>query len=1045
MASSVLMDLHERLQWPEPDHVFNPPGAGPAVFCKLACRKIENPLLRVMRTNQARVGLLTGNPTADNSDAPIAIVCEFSTAITAQILRKIRKLSWNFCHAPLLITIEPHLIRAWSCYEKPDAQSGEFPAVPIVKEGDGVITNIDKLIDSLHWIQLASGQFFAQRADRFDRNQRADTTLLNNLRYVRKLLTADLPEDIAHDLLARIIFIQFLFQRTDSRGNPALSPRKMSNLHQQGVLSRTYTELAGILRSKSNTFSLFHWLNERFNGDLFPSNYNHERRLVKKSHLDFLSDFVAGKLRMEDGQYLLWPHYSFDTIPLEFISSIYEEFVTKRNSESEESGIGEHYTRPFLVDFMLDKVLPWSGEDYNVKIIDPCCGSAVFLVKAFQRLVHRWRTTNAGREPSVAFLRKLLEENLFGVDINPKAIRVASFSLYLAMCDEIDPRHYWSKEHCFPPLRQVTLRDTDFFSNTLKGICSKEDAGTYDLIIGNTPWGEESLTDMAQMWAEENEWKAADKQVGTLFLPKTATLCKENGRICMIQPAGSLLFNVSPTAVEFRKRLFENYKVDEIINLSDLRFLDLFPKAVGPACIIIMRPLPPNDEPIAYWSPKKTQTSEDQYRVVIEAQDLNWVWPEEAANDPVVWPALMWGGRRDLRFIRRLRNESETLGSGIEKGNWFLIRGFQRGAKNARDYPDRIGYPVLENHTIWNQRSIVSNASQFPPNENPMFEKPRKLEVFKLPATVLKESWTVTAGKKFRGIFVTPTKKTKKHDTLLVRNSFLVVKSQSKESLSALTIALNSSFAVYYLFMTSGRLASYRPALRNQDLKEMPLPTEKLSVKQLKKINEADIDAAAFDLYKLNSVERILVNDFLDITLRDAKDAIAPHGRNPVFTRSDEYSEKLEIYSKWFIDVLQSGFGRDKQVCASIFIPNNGEPLPFCLIGIHLEWPKRSLIRYERLSNRNLLEKLRDLDQTQVGPDLKIEGLYYKRVSRIYQTITIKDGGRNRKVPTVFLVKPNQERYWTTSMALRDADEVSMDIYQWSQSADDDQKFSSYE
>jgi hypothetical protein len=402
----------------------------------------------------------------------------------------------------------------------------------------------------------------------------------------------------------------------------------------------------------------------------------------------------------------------------------------------------------------------------------------------------------------------------------------------------------------------------------------------------------------------------------------------------------------------------------------------------------------------------------------------------------------MWGGRRDLGFIRRLRNESETLGSGINKGSWFFERGFQRGTKNACEYSDRIGYPVLENHTIWNQCSIVSNASQFPPNENPMFEKPRKLEVFKLPATVLKESWTVAAGKRFRSIFVTPSKE---HDTLLVSNSFLAIKSQSKESLSAFTIALNSSFAVYYLFMTSGRLASYRPALRNQDLEEMPLPKEELSVKQLKEIKEADIDAAAFDLYQLNSVERILVNDFLDVTLRDAKDAIAPPGRNPVLTCSDEYSEKLEIYSKWFIDVLQSGFGHDKQLCTSIFVPNDGKPLPFCLVGIHLEWPNRSLIRYERLSNRNLLDKLQELDMTQMGQDLKIEGLYYKRVSRIYQTITLQDGRRPRKIPTVFLVKPNQERYWTISMALRDADEVSMDIYQWSQSVVDDQEPISYE
>ena len=222
---------------------------------------------------------------------------------------------------------------------------------------------------------------------------------------------------------------------------------------------------------------------------------------------------------MKNGQYLLWPHYSFDTIPLEFISSIYEEFVTKRKGQAGQKGIGEHYTKPFLVDFILDKVLPWSGEDYNIKILDPCCGSAVFLVKAFQRLVYRWRNATTGKEPSAAFLRKLLEEHLFGVDREPKAIRVASFSLYLAMCDEIDPRYYWSEVR-FPHLRQVTLRNSDFFSENLKGIRSKEDEGSYDLIIGNAPWGEESLTDLAQQWAEQNGWRAADKQVGTLFLAK---------------------------------------------------------------------------------------------------------------------------------------------------------------------------------------------------------------------------------------------------------------------------------------------------------------------------------------------------------------------------------------------------------------------------------------------------------------------------------------------------------------------------------------------
>jgi hypothetical protein len=45
--------------------------------------------------------------------------------------------------------------------------------------------------------------------------------------------------------------------------------------------------------------------------------------------------------------------------------------------------------------------------------------------------------------------------------------------------------------------------------------------------------------------------------------------------------------------------------------------------------------------------------------------------------------------------------------------------------------------------------------------------------------------------------------------------------------------------------------------------------------------------------------------------------------------------------------------------------------------------------------------------------------------------ITVTHHGIKRNIPTVFLIKPNQIRYWTRSMAMRDADEVAGDIMLW--------------
>jgi len=1029
MNLSLLSEFHNRLQWPKPDHIVSPPGGGPAVYSRLAHLKIEKPLARKLGEEQVHVYVLVGNPLDDSTDAPIAIFCEFASALTPEDLNETRRLAWNFCRSPILITAEPHLIRVWSCYEAPDAKSGTFPNDPIVSEGDGVSLNLEYLVNTLHWIYLASGQFLVRHRNRFDRNQRADTMLLKNLQYVREQLTSELPQDIAHDLLARIIFVQFLFHRKDNQGNAALNIRKLHALHKEGVLSNNYEDLSSILRHKSDTFALFKWLNQRFNGDLFPSSYTRELNHVKRAHMKLLADFISGKLQMKNGQYLLWRHYSFDTIPLEFISSIYEEFVTKRKDT--DSGIGEHYTRPFLVDFMLDKVLPWNGKEYDLKILDPCCGSSVFLVKAFQRLVHRWRNANPGKEPPAAILRKLLEENIFGVDIEPSAVRVSSFSLYLAMCDEIDPKHYWSQVH-FPSLREVRLRTIDFFQDDIEEICTEttqSKRNQYDRIVGNAPWGKQSLTNTAKTWANKNGWRPVDKQSATLFLAKSAKLCKPTGQICMIQPAGSLLFNVNSTALEFRSKLFTNYKVDEVFNLSALRFLNIFPTAVGPACIIKMRPTQPNGEPVAYWSPKQTHTEEDQYRVVIDAQDLNWIWPEEAATEPIVWPALTLGTRRDLDFIRKILSSPKFV-------KWRAYEGFIRGEKEARPFPDRLNLSVLEDQELFERLKLVNSLKCFPPNENEMFEKKREKKIFELPLLIMRDSWKVAEGR-FKAVIV-------KQDTaklLLYSQSFMGVKEESEQTLTAFAIAANSSFAVYYYYLTSGRLASFIPSLRKEDFETLPMPnSSEITFSQLLTMSICEIDSAAFDLYGLTEVDRILVSNVLDISIPDFKGKLheIPPGRQPIESLSNKSSNVMSRYCEWFLQVLKSGFGEDKSICATIFTTDSDTKFPYRIIAIHLDWPEHKSISYEDLNKKELLLKFADLDL--LFHKQNNGAIYYRRVCRVYQNLSVKVHGVRCNIPTVFLIKPNQLRYWTQSIALRDADEVTADLHRWSQLGSSDKE-----
>ena len=458
------------LGWPTVKDITTPSGGGPRRYAQLVEQKVGDTLRRKFDLRTVQTGILCANSSADTAEAPLAIVIQFPVHVSDEVLRETQRLCWNFSQSALLVTLEPTRIQAWSCALAPkETRKLHHLRVmePIEITGDESAASIlqSEAAQALHWVNLISGAFLQQHPTKFKKNERADALLVSNLRAVRtQLLARALPRDICHALLARLIFTQFLFQRTDSEGRPAISQAVLDGRFD-GRLSKQYQHkdaLQKILSDKEETYALFQWLNEKFNGDLFPGKgataeeretewQDEKNRVGEARHLKLLAAFVAGDRDVESGQRSLWPLYSFDTLPLEFISSVYEEFLNE-----DQKSLSAYYTPPHLVDFVLDAVLPWGGTQWDLKVLDPCCGSGIFLVKAFQRLVQRWKNANPGYEPRVDDLRGLLEKNLFGVDAHEDAIRVASFSLCLALCDAIDPRHYW-KRSIFPPLRNVRL------------------------------------------------------------------------------------------------------------------------------------------------------------------------------------------------------------------------------------------------------------------------------------------------------------------------------------------------------------------------------------------------------------------------------------------------------------------------------------------------------------------------------------------------------------------------------------------------------------
>lgn len=1018
---------------------MEPTGAGPSIYARLAREKLGRTIRNLSDSAGVEVGVLAANPDGDATEAPIAIVCDFDRQVSEATLRETYKLAWSFSRSPSLITTEPDRLRVWTCYEEPPAESDTLTPVFEIFRSDlesfGQASLSEQAAETfrIHWADLVSGQFFQEHHKRFQRSHSADQMLLSNLKSVRQQLREQrLEYDTIHDLLARIIFIQFLFDRKDSKGNAALNTRFLIELHERGELLARYSKFPEVLRNHRDTYNFFRWLNNRFNGDLFPGKgsseaereqeWQAEERKVTQSHLNLLAEFISGELEMESGQRCLWPQYSFDAIPLEFISSIYEEFVREGNDDK-----GVHYTPGHIVDFILDGVLPWDSEDWDIKILDPACGSGIFLVKAFQRLIHRWKKAHPGEEIKSNVLKALLEQNIFGVDINAQAVRVASFSLYLTMCDEIDPRHYW-QEVRFPRLRGNQLVCADFFREDKEGYRTQLDSAKYDLVIGNAPWGRNTVTRLAQSWAGD-KWKITYGNIGPLFLPKAAALTKAGGRIAMMQPAGVLIFNQIGTAKEYRQKLFSEFKVEEIVNLSALRF-GLFKDAISPSCIVTMSANTPDGEPLSYICPKPVHTNEDDYRIVIEPQDINLIYPQEAIADPFVWTALMWGGRRDLALMRRLSQEQnlEKLEiDGIVAKRQGVIRGDRKKSQQTI-----IGRRILQSTRFPNGTFLFLDVQELDINHDPYTDSRASTDftAFEMPQMIIKQGWQKSSGR-FEAA-ITQLNNTK--SGIICSGSYVSVHTPQEllPALEAACLTYNSKLAVYYLLLSSGRFACYIPEVKPGDLLRVPIPEARSGLLQdIETIN--DVDLRICEAFSFKDSEWTLIEDLFNYTLQDFKGNSSSPGRQKTHRRSkgefeDIAEPELRVYCAYFLRVIKAGFGQNKNICATIFQEENQTYLPVRLVAIHLNRPNHEEVQIEPIDSTNLLAQLKGLNKLLLEQqDTEEGGIFYQRVAKVYDSVRL-DG---ENIPTVYLVKPDKIRYWTRSMALRDADEVAADIMMW--------------
>ena len=196
--------------------------------------------------------------------------------------------------------------------------------------------------------------------------------------------------------------------------------------------------------------------------------------------LDWVYEANAGTDRALGRLLLRLNAYDLSDLSEEILGDIYQGFLP----EARRRRIGEFYTPPALVDWILDRTGAGRVEG---EVLDPACGSGSFLV----RLAHRWLEDARNRGVSPDVVAGWIRDRLWGFDLNPFAVYLTAFQLLWAIVRSgarmKDPVR----------LRVFELDSLDSLPRSLKALGSG----------GNTPL---SLNE-ADLWRHEGE-RARDRR-----------------------------------------------------------------------------------------------------------------------------------------------------------------------------------------------------------------------------------------------------------------------------------------------------------------------------------------------------------------------------------------------------------------------------------------------------------------------------------------------------------------------------------------------------
>lgn len=927
------------------------------------------------------------------SPASLTVYFKFEPTIpTDEQVTIWRREVWNEGFAPLLWVVSPERIDLYNGFGAP-IKDGDAKK-HLIRSFKNIEASLGELDALAGRISVETGHFWDQ-VKTIDRKTSVDQKLLSDLAFLeRDLVGANLARNAAQALIGRVIFTQYLVDRAIVTGSRL---KKLCG----------HATLPPILRDRTATKQLFAWLSQTFNGDMFPP--SSVKGTPATSHLARVADFLEA-VDPQSGQTSFFP-YQFDVIPVELISSIYEQFAhagsdTGNGHSSEAVRNGVHYTRLSAVALVLDEVM--DGLDGTESVLDLTCGSGVFLVEALRRLVH---IRADGQPLNRDLIRSTLYEQVYGVDISEAAIRVAAFSLYLAAL-ELDPDPQPPHSLKFQPLIGKTLligdaRTVEQSDHGKAALTTPAGRKQFDLIVGNPPWSFKGQTGtQARRKTRAAGIPAQPRGEGLDFLLRATEFSHEKTRFGVILSAMPF-FSRSGTGMAAAQYVMRLLAPITLVNLSNLRAW-LFATATMPAVVLFARHRSQPSNQVTVVQIPWTSSGARTHSFDVSPSDIIKLSIEEIAAQPMLLKAAAVGRRRDLMLLEAVTRDYPSLENRLLDLDTELRVGLTRG-NEANEAPELHDLEVLEAGGLEHFKIPLT----LPLWGSAKAERTRSRDGYRAPLLIVKETFKgaprVIAAVADRDLVFT---------NALFGASFPFNCPASAHLLAAI---LSSSFATWYFLMSSSEFGIKIERLTRHDIVQLPTPDLKQAVlsdagkrilqieKRLQRqdATETDwqaLDDAVFALYMLDEADRVVVDDGL---LRASWRWQA--GREESVTDAAVRTD-IARYAEVFLSVMSGWLSARKQRHMRAEI---------------VDLPSGSALRVVRFV-------LEDGPGNAVVELVKPEGELNEILAKIGKRLKVKlatalTGERELRIhgyQEVVIIKPAAKRYWIGIAALEDADAV---------------------